>query len=184
MAKVTGPLMSMDASGGFGGTLVFGKWKGRNTVRQLVKPANPRTAGQEDGRNAVRVVGTMQHWANVSLTKGSGRLVRDKVALMNVTPAGQAWNGYLSKLIIGAGGLNYDNAGASWTALNALNKASWETAAGNAAPPIPATYQTAAGGVAAPSMTRGESWWRYQTALNAVGIAPAPSGTTPPTYVA
>ena len=33
MAKTTGPLFSMDASGKFGGALVFGKWKGRNVVR-------------------------------------------------------------------------------------------------------------------------------------------------------
>ena len=38
--------MSMDAAGAFGGTLVFGKWKGRNTVRQLVTPSNPQKAGQ------------------------------------------------------------------------------------------------------------------------------------------
>ena len=51
MAKVTGPLMSMDAAGAFGGTLVFGKWKGRNTVRQLVTPSDPQKAGQTAARN-------------------------------------------------------------------------------------------------------------------------------------
>lgn len=51
MAKVSGPLMSMDASGKFGGTIVFSKWKGRNVVRQLVVPANPNSAGQEAARN-------------------------------------------------------------------------------------------------------------------------------------
>jgi hypothetical protein len=105
MAKVTGPLMSLDASGGFASTLVFGKWKGRNTVRQLVTPSNPQTQSQENGRNAVRVVGTIQHWVNFALNKGSGRLVTDKTALIAKTPAGQAWNGYLSKFMIGTGGL-------------------------------------------------------------------------------
>ena len=51
MAKVSGPLMSMDASGKFGGALVFSKWKGRNVVRQLVIPGNPNSAGQEAARN-------------------------------------------------------------------------------------------------------------------------------------
>ena len=50
MAKVKGPLMSMEASGKFGGALVFGTWKGRPTVRQLVTPTNPQTQGQEDAR--------------------------------------------------------------------------------------------------------------------------------------
>jgi hypothetical protein len=46
MALVTGPLMSMDASGTIGETLTFGKWKGRNYVRQRVIPANPKSASQ------------------------------------------------------------------------------------------------------------------------------------------
>ena len=43
--------MSMNAAGAFAGTLVFGKWKGRNTVRQCVTPSNPQTAGQTTARN-------------------------------------------------------------------------------------------------------------------------------------
>lgn len=46
MARVTGPLMSMGASGKFGGAMVFGVWKGRPTVRKLVTPANPKSAKQ------------------------------------------------------------------------------------------------------------------------------------------
>lgn len=46
MVKVNAPAMSLDASGSLAGTLVFSKWKGRNYVRQLVKPANPRSGGQ------------------------------------------------------------------------------------------------------------------------------------------
>lgn len=46
MAKITGPLMSLDASGSVASTITFSKWKGRNYVRQLVKPANPKSAAQ------------------------------------------------------------------------------------------------------------------------------------------
>lgn len=46
MAKVTGPLMSIDASGAFADTMVYAKWKGINYSRQYVIPGNPRTANQ------------------------------------------------------------------------------------------------------------------------------------------
>ncbi len=39
-------MLSLDASGQLGGAMVFSKWKGRNYVRTLVKPANPRSGGQ------------------------------------------------------------------------------------------------------------------------------------------
>ncbi len=46
MATVTGPFMSIDASGTFAGTLTATKWKGRNVMRQKVSPANPRSGAQ------------------------------------------------------------------------------------------------------------------------------------------
>lgn len=46
MAKVKAPLMSFSASGQIAKALVFMKWKGLNTVRQHVVPANPRSAAQ------------------------------------------------------------------------------------------------------------------------------------------
>lgn len=46
MAKVTGPLMSLDASGAFADTMVFAKWKGINYSRQYSVPSNPQTENQ------------------------------------------------------------------------------------------------------------------------------------------
>ena len=46
MVKVNAPALSLDASGSIAGSMVFSKWKGRNYVRQLVIPANPRSGGQ------------------------------------------------------------------------------------------------------------------------------------------
>lgn len=46
MAKVTAPLMSMEASGAFGNAIVFARWKGISYARQYVVPANPRTQAQ------------------------------------------------------------------------------------------------------------------------------------------
>ncbi|MGI9862075.1 hypothetical protein SDD30_11920 [Moorella naiadis] len=47
MAKVTAPLMSMDASGALGRALVFAKWKGINYARRYTIPMNPNTVNQE-----------------------------------------------------------------------------------------------------------------------------------------
>jgi len=47
MAKVTGPLFSIDARGKLADSIVFLGWRGLKTVRQWVKPANPNTAAQQ-----------------------------------------------------------------------------------------------------------------------------------------
>jgi hypothetical protein len=54
MAKVKGPLMSMDARGQLGKTLVFLGWKGLKTVRSHVIPANPRSDGQIAQRDIMK----------------------------------------------------------------------------------------------------------------------------------
>lgn len=182
MAKVTGPLMSLDASGGFAGTLVFGKWKGRNTVRQLVIPANPQSEDQEIARNRVRVVGVAQHWANISMDVGPGRTVTDKQALIAIAPAGQAWNGYLSKSMIGAGGLAYTNAEAAWTALTAPEKTAWDDAADALTPAMPDVYQTDEFGVAGTPLSSGNAFFLYQYGLYVAGVATVAPGAVPPVY--
>jgi hypothetical protein len=52
MARVTGPLMSIDASGTIAKTLVYAEWKGRNYCRSYNIPANPQTAIQVNVRTA------------------------------------------------------------------------------------------------------------------------------------
>lgn len=54
MAKVTAPLLSLDAAGTFGKTMTFGKWKGRHYVRQRVTPTNPNSANQQTQRSKFR----------------------------------------------------------------------------------------------------------------------------------
>lgn len=51
MAKVQLPLLGVRASGSVGDALVFGNWKGINTVRQHVVPANPKSTAQTAQRN-------------------------------------------------------------------------------------------------------------------------------------
>lgn len=64
MAKVTGPLLSMEASGSVAGTMTFAKWKGRPYVRQLVIPANPKSGSQTGVRAMMKFLS--QAWAGLS----------------------------------------------------------------------------------------------------------------------
>lgn len=68
MARTTGPLLSMDASGSVAGTITFAKWKGRNYVRQLVVPANPQSPLQVGMRASMKFL--TQFWAS-GLTSGN-----------------------------------------------------------------------------------------------------------------
>ena len=180
-AKVSGPLMSMTASGAFAGTMVFAQRLGKSVVRHLVTPANPQTANQMSTRNAVSVAGAGQKFANTDLLLGAGRTVTDKAALKAVTPAGQTWNAFLVKCIIGKGEVNYTAATAAHTALGATPIAAWETAAAALTPAILAVAQKAVGGAAATPLSAGTVYFHYQYGLSiALGVA-AP-GAVPPVY--
>ncbi len=64
MARVTGPLMSVDASGTIAKSVVFSKWKGRNYTRRWATPSNPKSAKQTAVRSMLRFLS--QWWASLS----------------------------------------------------------------------------------------------------------------------
>jgi len=61
MAKLKGPLLSMDARGQIGKSLVFMGWKGLKTVRSHVVPANPNTGAQSTQRGVMTTVVAAWH---------------------------------------------------------------------------------------------------------------------------
>lgn len=181
MAKVKGPLMSMEASGAYGGTLVFGQRKGSSVVRQLVTPANPQSAGQETARNIVRVGGNLQKFVSATLLILSGETMTDKKRLAAKAPSNQTWNSYLVQLISGKGGLTFVAARAAYALLDSTAQTAWDAAAAALSPVIGPSYQTTAGGMAGVNISGGEAWFIYHYGLASVGLAPQPTAT-PPTY--
>jgi hypothetical protein len=94
MAKVSGPLMSMSASGSVGKAIVFSIWKGTAYVRQWLKPANKMSTGQGDQRIIMGGVGRAAGKIQVTST------IDTKLALAGVIPSGQSKQSYLVKYII------------------------------------------------------------------------------------
>ena len=92
MAKVTGPLFSLSASGKIANAMVHFGWKGLNVVREWVIPANPKSGSQGD----VRLV-----------LGGLGRSTRcvEKTSLYQddakvCAPSDQTWVSYLLQYMI------------------------------------------------------------------------------------
>jgi hypothetical protein len=93
MAKVTGPLMSMDARGAFGKAMVFMGWKGLKTARMWLKPANPQSAGQGNIRTIIGAVG-----------RAVGKVIAEaayavKLVNLGVVPDQQSKQSYLVQYI-------------------------------------------------------------------------------------
>lgn len=68
MAKLKGPLFSLGASGQLAKTLVFGAWKGLNTVRSYVVPANPKSAAQLIQRAFMTAIVDLIHNSQAAIT--------------------------------------------------------------------------------------------------------------------
>lgn len=94
MAKVTGPLMSMSASGKIADSIVFASWKGTAYVRQWLKPYNPQSSSQGDHR--IMVGGTGRAVGKV----GVGSTIDTKLDALGVMPSGQSKQSYLVKYIL------------------------------------------------------------------------------------
>jgi len=131
MAKVTGPLMSMSASGKLANSIVFFGWKGVNVVRQWLKPANPQSATQGDQR--IIMGGTGKAVGKIMATSAFAQQLID----LGLIPGGQTKQSFLVKYILTnyladatayvamlaelTGHAEYDQWGAAATALDLID---------------------------------------------------------------
>jgi hypothetical protein len=181
MAKLTGPLFSLEASGTVGRTITYSRWKGRAYSRRRVIPLNPMSANQVASRNLVRAASQAVSWASQTALKTTPPGVTDKAAVAAITPDTQAWNGYLLASIIGANAINANAAQAIWSALQAGEKTSWNNAAAALVPPILPCAQGDTGGGYTTDMPAGEILLMHRYGLYALGLVGIPTAT-PPTY--
>ncbi len=95
MAKVEGPLFSLEARGKIGNAMVFFPWKGRNVVRKWLKPTNPRDIDQKLIRQKLAAVGqTIGKILGVSAAVPNGSYAVQE--WKDITPAGQIWNAHIT----------------------------------------------------------------------------------------
>lgn len=180
MAKVTGPLFSLTASGSVGKTVVYSSWKGRPYVRRLVIPMNPQNVAQTEVRNAMRCAAAGISWAFDTALKTTPPGDIDKVAVAAITPDGYAWNGHLLKAIVGT---NLDNIQAAAVIYDAFTteKATWVAAAAALTPAMLGAPQMDPLGVPGTALTAGKVFFIYRYGLYTLGLCAIPTGT-PPTY--
>jgi hypothetical protein len=120
MAKVTGPLMSLDASGTVGKTATFSKWKGQNYVRLRVTPLNPQSNAMQLVRIKMGAIGYGLSYVLSALTdEGSSALVIEARAK---APAGQSWISYLASQMAGAAFGQWNGVAEEYDILNATQK--------------------------------------------------------------
>jgi len=119
MAKVSGPLMSIEARGKIAEALVYFPWKGRHLVRQWLKPANPKRTLQGYVRVSLKIIG--KAIARIlSVSQGDALDSYLYTKMTSLAPAAQPWNAYLAKQVLE----DLKSAGAfqtaSFTAMSAL----------------------------------------------------------------
>jgi hypothetical protein len=99
MAKVDGPLMSLEARGKIADAVVFFPWKGRHAVRQWLKPTNPKKTLQGYVRAALKAIG--KEIEKIQSISG-GDTKDSELYLANVAkaPAGLNWNAFHAQGIL------------------------------------------------------------------------------------
>lgn len=170
--------MSLSASGSFGGAMVFSHSKGRNIVRQLVIPSNPRTEAQVAVRNKLAVGAAVQNVVNYTALKHPALPFKDEIMLRNIAPTGVTWNALVTKLIVGIGGANYAAATAAYAGVVV---ADWNTAALGLAKPYAAISRPNPTGTGYITVSPGEQFFRHVYALFSGGLLTV-APTIPPVY--
>ena len=100
MAKCTGPLYSLSASGKIADAMVYFNWKGVNVVREWLKPSNPKSLTQGDQRiifgGTGRAVGEILPRPGFTTVSSFAQQLID----LKLIPGGQTKQSYLVKYIL------------------------------------------------------------------------------------
>jgi len=108
MAKVDGPLFSLEARGKIADAMVFFPWKGRHVVRQWLKPTQPNSTLQGYVRAALYAIGKE---VKEIMSISGGDATDSKLYALNTVkvPSGLNWNAFHAQgflnLLQSAGGL-------------------------------------------------------------------------------
>lgn len=176
MAKVTGPLMSLDASGTVGKTTVFSKWKGRNYVRLRVTPMNPQTEDQATSRTYMGALGqalsSILTRAKDSLHVGS-QFWADAVSY---APAGQSWISFATRTILGTNFGSFSTAIAAYVALSSTPKGKYDA---HAATLGLSTFSLSYGS-ATPIAAGAQLYCIYKFAIEQLGYVPSAGSLASP----
>lgn len=135
MAKVDGPLMSVEARGKIADALVFFPWKGRHVVRRWLKPEQPNTVDQGYVRSAMYAIGKFVSKI-LCLAKTSALDSVLYALYTDKAPNGLNWNAYACQGFLGlctAGGAfvtaSFTALIAEYSAITAAVKSIWDAAA-------------------------------------------------------
>jgi len=112
MAKVTGPLMSMSASGTVGSTITFDK---RGFVRERVIPANPQSAPQGNVRQTLLAVQKCLKVLHATAI----------AAVSALAPTSYRWNSFLLAATIGPSSADFTASKTAFLALTGGQQTSW-----------------------------------------------------------
>lgn len=123
MSKVVAPLQSFSASGKIGKSLVFFSHLGRNVVRGLVTPSNPKSETQGDSRLLLGALGR-----SVSGVVHPSNYYND---VIQAVPSGQTWVSYFIRNIINVFGTGTTGVAALNAELTAHEATNWEAQAVN-----------------------------------------------------
>lgn len=121
MSKVVAPLGSFSASGKIGKSLVFFSHLGRNVVRGLVTPANPKSETQGDSRLLLGALGR----AARAVSNPSDFYTQ----ITSVVPAGQTWVSAMIRATIDFYGSGATGVAALNAAADGQSATNWETQA-------------------------------------------------------
>ena len=121
MAKVTAPLGSFSASGKIGKALVFFSHLGRNVVRGLVTPANPKSETQGDSRLLLGALGRS--------ARGVVNPSDFYTAIIQNVPAGQTWVSAMITFMISFYGTGATGVAALNAAFDGHSATNWQAQA-------------------------------------------------------
>ena len=132
MAVVVGPLFSQEARGQFGKSVVYGRRRGQNVVRQYGVPSNPESDNQIAVRISLAIGGLVSKRVRATNWTYAGETMTWIMFWSARVRTGEVWNSAMVRAMMGPNRINYTETKTQYDALDTPTQTLWQTAATNA----------------------------------------------------
>lgn len=179
MAKMTGPLLSMDARGMIGGRYVYQRAMGETVMRYRWQQNQTITADQAPYQQAHGQITHLISWIKREKPHFNTSGVDDYQMLREIAGRRDRWNDFVRRQMLKHEQTNMIHIAALWAAMTPTEQAQWDTEAASVAPGLAGYTGKSPPGWPAPTWSAGYLLHLYFWILYLTGATTTEPGSTP-----
>lgn len=179
MARMTGPLLSLEARGMIAGRYIYQQAMGRQVMRYHWQQGQHTTIEQAPYQQAHGLLSHLISWIKAGRPHLNSSGLDDYLMLREIAGRRDRWNDMVRRRMLKHGHANISHVLALWAGLDETDREAWGNVASGVAPTLTEYTGKAPPGIEPPTWPAGALFFVYHWLAYLVGLIQDEPGATP-----